>query len=141
MKPINIGLSEAQRREACVLLNRTLCNESLLLIKTRKFYWDVVGPQFMTLHKLWDTQYEALSEHVDEIAERIRYFGGFPVGTAAGFIEHGAPLATACDAMRPPYERPPSTRRAACGHNAVATSRQHASSRAAGPGAFRPAST
>jgi starvation-inducible DNA-binding protein len=88
MKPMNIGLTEEQRAVTCTLLNRTLCNAMLLLIKTRKFHWDVVGPQFMTLHRLWDEQYERISRHVDKVAERVRALGGYPVGTAAGFLEH-----------------------------------------------------
>jgi len=68
-------------------MNVALSNASLLTIKTKKFHWDVVGPQFMTLHKLWDEQYEALTDYVDEIAERIRMLGGYPIGTARGFLD------------------------------------------------------
>jgi starvation-inducible DNA-binding protein len=63
-----------------------LCDESLLLIKTKKAHWDVVGPQFLTLHKLLDSQYEKVAEYGDSVAERVRALGGFPVGTAAGFL-------------------------------------------------------
>lgn len=47
----------------------------------------MVGPQFLTLHKLLDEQYEKVAEYSDKIAERVRSLGGYPVGTAAGFIE------------------------------------------------------
>ena len=87
MKPINIGLNDDQRRGSIDLLNRMLADVSLLVIKTRKFHWDIVGPQFMTLHKLWDDHYEQMSTEVDEIAERARALGGYPVGTATGFLE------------------------------------------------------
>lgn len=87
MKPINIGLSDEQRRASVDILNRALSDAYLLVIKTKKFHWDVVGPQFMTLHKLWDKQYEALSDAVDEIAERVRALGSYPVGTATGFLQ------------------------------------------------------
>jgi starvation-inducible DNA-binding protein len=87
MENVNIGLSAEQRRGSVTILNKVLSNEMLLLIKTRKFHWDVVGPQFMTLHKLWDEQYEKISDFVDEVAERIRALGSYPVGTAKGFIE------------------------------------------------------
>lgn len=84
----NIGLSDAELEGSIKVLNRVLANESLLGVKTKKFHWDVVGPQFMTLHKLWDDQYEKLAEYQDEIAERVRTLGGFPVGTLAGFLRH-----------------------------------------------------
>lgn len=87
MQTINIGLSEEQRQGVIDLLNRDLADTYLLLVKTKKFHWDVVGPQFMTLHKLWEEHYETLTENVDEIAERIRTLGGYPVGTMEGFLQ------------------------------------------------------
>jgi starvation-inducible DNA-binding protein len=91
MKKLHIGLSDDQRRGSIDLLNAALCNESLLLIKTKKAHWDVVGPQFLTIHKMLDEQYEKIAGVVDKLAERIRALGGFPIGTAAGFIQ-GATL-------------------------------------------------
>lgn len=88
MRPINIGLTEEQRNGVIELLNRNLADVYLLLVKTRKYHWDVVGPQFRTMHELWQEQYEALSLQVDDIAERIRALGGYPLGTAEGFLRH-----------------------------------------------------
>lgn len=88
MRPINIGLTEAQRCDVIELLNHDLADTYLLLIKTRKYHWDVVGPQFRTLHELWQEQYEALAVAVDDIAERIRTLGGYPIGTAEGFLRY-----------------------------------------------------
>ncbi|AGY58431.1 Dps family protein [Gloeobacter kilaueensis] len=89
IKP-NIGLSPEQREGVVELLNRDLADVNLVLIKTKKYHWDVVGPQFRTLHKLWEEQYEALSLNGDKIAERVRALGGYPVGTAKGFLEYGS---------------------------------------------------
>jgi starvation-inducible DNA-binding protein len=83
----NIGLESREREGSIRVMNIALANASLLTIKTKKFHWDVVGPQFMTLHKLWDDQYETLTEYADEIAERIRMLGGYPIGTAQGFLQ------------------------------------------------------
>lgn len=90
MRPLNIGLTESQRRSVIDLLNHDLADVYLLLIKTRKYHWDVVGPQFRTLHELWQEQYEMLSNHVDDIAERIRTLGGYPLGTAEGFLRYAS---------------------------------------------------
>jgi starvation-inducible DNA-binding protein len=87
-RTINIGLSDREREGSIGILNAALSNAYLLLIKTKKYHWDVVGPQFMTLHKLWEEHYQTLSLSVDEYAERIRMLGGYPVGTAAGFLEY-----------------------------------------------------
>jgi starvation-inducible DNA-binding protein len=88
VQQINIGLSEEQRAGAIELLNHDLADTHLLIIKTKKHHWDVVGPEFRSLHLLWDEQYAALSKNEDEIAERIRMLGGYPVGTAQGFLSY-----------------------------------------------------
>ena len=90
MRKLNIGLTEEQRTGVIGLLNQDLANSYLLLIKTKKFHWDVVGPQFRSLHQLWEEQYQTLTETIDSVAERVRTLGGFPVGTAQGFLEHGS---------------------------------------------------
>lgn len=87
MRKLNIGLTEEQRNGVAKLLNEDLANSYLLLVKTKKFHWDVVGPQFRTLHQLWEEQYQALTETIDSIAERVRTLGGYPVGTMEGFLK------------------------------------------------------
>ncbi|KAI9132785.1 Dps family protein [Acaryochloris sp. CCMEE 5410] len=88
MQPYNIGLTTEQRQGVIQLLNQDLADLYLLVIKTKKYHWDVVGPQFMTLHQLWEEQYETLTSNVDACAERIRSLGGYPLGTAKGFLDH-----------------------------------------------------
>jgi starvation-inducible DNA-binding protein len=90
MRKINIGLSVETRRDVCDLLNRVLADEYLLLIKTKKYHWDVVGPQFRSLHELLEEQYQLLTETIDAVAERVRALGGYPVGTAEGFIKYAS---------------------------------------------------
>ncbi len=86
MRPINIGLTEPQRQGVIDLLNHDLADAYLLLVKTKKFHWDIVGPQFLTLHKLWEEHYNILTLNIDAIAERIRTLGGYPIGTMKGFL-------------------------------------------------------
>jgi starvation-inducible DNA-binding protein len=101
MRKPNIGLTDEQRQGVIDLLNQDLADTYLLLVKTKKSHWDVVGPQFMTLHKLWQAHYEALTINVDAIAERVRMLGGYPVGTMEGFLkicslkEHSGNIPTA----------------------------------------------
>ena len=88
MNRISIGLSEEQRQGVVNLLNTDLSDAYLLIIKTKKYHWDVVGPQFRTLHQLWEEHYTALALNIDAIAERVRQLGGYPVGTAKGFVDN-----------------------------------------------------
>jgi starvation-inducible DNA-binding protein len=107
MLSTNIGLTDEQREGVIDLLNHDLADAYLLLVKTKKFHWDVVGPQFLTLHRLWEEHYNILTENIDAIAERIRTLGGYPIGTMKGFLEYASlgehpgdvPMATEMVAM------------------------------------------
>ena len=83
MPTLNIGLSEEQRHGVIELLNKDLADLYLLLIKTKKYHWDVIGPQFRTLHTLWEEHYNALTISIDETAERVRQLGGYPIGNSS----------------------------------------------------------
>ncbi len=87
MRKLNIGLTEEQRQGVVNLLNQDLSDAYLLLVKTKKYHWDVTGPEFRTLHQLWEEHYEKLTLNIDAIAERVRKLGGFPVGTMEGFLK------------------------------------------------------
>jgi starvation-inducible DNA-binding protein len=88
MRPLNIGLTDEQREGVIKVLNNQLANAYLLIIKTKKYHWDVVGPQFRTIHEMLQEQYEQLAVTIDDIAERIRALGGYPIGTAEAFMKH-----------------------------------------------------
>lgn len=87
MSKLNIGLTDEQRKGVIDLLNKDLSDFYLLLIKTKKYHWDVVGPQFRTLHQLWEEHYQTLTENIDACAERVRSLGGYPAGTAEEFLK------------------------------------------------------
>jgi DNA-binding ferritin-like protein (oxidative damage protectant) len=53
-------------------LCRTLSEEYILQLKTQNFHWNVEGPSFFSLHKLFEEQYKEISELVDRAAEVIR---------------------------------------------------------------------
>jgi starvation-inducible DNA-binding protein len=89
MRPLNIGLTEEQRNGVIELLNKDLSDAYLLVVKTKKYHWDVVGPQFRSLHEIWEEQYQQLTENIDAIAERVRALGGYPIGTMEGFLKNG----------------------------------------------------
>lgn len=86
MQP-NIGLSEKQCQGVAQILTVLLADEYVLYTKTRNYHWNVVGPQFNDLHKLFEEQYKELNELVDEVAERIRSLGKQTAGTLAEFTQ------------------------------------------------------
>ena len=88
MSKINIGLTEEQLQGVIQLLNQNLADFYLLQIKTKKYHWDVIGPQFLTLQKIWEEQDETLSKNIDACAQRIRVLGNYPLGTAESFLKY-----------------------------------------------------
>jgi starvation-inducible DNA-binding protein len=56
-------------------LETTLANTYALYLKTQNYHWHVRGPQFKSLHELFEMQYQELAEAVDQIAERILMMG------------------------------------------------------------------
>jgi starvation-inducible DNA-binding protein len=84
---IDIGISEADRKDIANGLNRLLADTYTLYLMTHNFHWNVKGPMFNTLHLMFETQYTELAEAVDVIAERIRALGYPAPGTYGEFME------------------------------------------------------
>jgi len=82
-----IGISAENREKLVQLLNTLLADEFVLYVKTRNFHWNVFGMHFHDLHKFFESQYEALDEVVDQVAERARALGGFAYGSLAEFLK------------------------------------------------------
>src|SRR3990167_6550689 len=49
-----------------------LADSYILYLKTQNFHWNVQGPNFHSLHEMFEEQYQELAEAIDKIAERIR---------------------------------------------------------------------
>lgn len=85
MSNIAIGLTSEQRTAVTGLLRQTLADLYILYTKTRKYHWNVEGPHFSQLHKLFEEQYDVIDEAIDEVAERIRALGLYSPGSFAEF--------------------------------------------------------
>jgi starvation-inducible DNA-binding protein len=54
-----------------------------LYMRTHGYHWNVEGPNFKPLHELFEENYRAMWESLDEVAERIRALGVYaPMGGA-----------------------------------------------------------
>jgi starvation-inducible DNA-binding protein len=84
----NIGIRDGDRDGVIAILNTLLADEFVLYTKTRNYHWNVTGLQFNDLHKFFETQYEALDEVIDAVAERTRALGGRAFGTLEEFRKH-----------------------------------------------------
>src|SRR5688572_15357231 len=84
---IDIGIAENERVAIAQGLSHLLADTYTLYLKTHNFHWNVTGPQFQTLHLMFETHYTELAQAVDVIAERIRALGSFAPGTYAQFVK------------------------------------------------------
>ena len=75
-------LPEGTRAKACELLNARLADCIDLQTQCKQAHWNVKGPTFIALHKLFDEVNEDVEEYVDLIAERVVQLGGVAEGTA-----------------------------------------------------------
>jgi starvation-inducible DNA-binding protein len=75
------SLPAETRADAVRLLNHRLADCIDLQSQSKQAHWNVKGPQFIALHKLFDEIYEATEEYIDLIAERVVQLGGIAEGT------------------------------------------------------------
>lgn len=69
------------RNRIAQLLNARLADALDLESATKQAHWNVKGPNFISLHKLFDELHSNVEEHVDTLAERITALGGIALGT------------------------------------------------------------
>lgn len=68
-------------------LGKFLASSYVLYQKSLYYHWNVTGPQFVSLHTLFEEHYTELQTAIDEIAERIRAIGHKTPGTLADFAK------------------------------------------------------
>ncbi len=87
---VDIGIEENARNSVAEALNATLADTYSLYMKTHAYHWNVTGPQFQTLHVMFEEQYREMWEALDEIAERVRALGVFAPTSGKQFAELSA---------------------------------------------------
>jgi len=81
LNPTRNNLPEETRSQISDLLNRLLASGIDLRGQIKQAHWNVKGPNFIGLHKLFDKVHESVEEYVDQMAERIVQLGGTAEGT------------------------------------------------------------
>ena len=82
-----IGIANANRAAVVRVLNTLLADEFLLYVKSRRFHWNVEGPNFSELHALFQKHYEELGQVIDDVAERARALDGTAAGSLQEYLE------------------------------------------------------
>ncbi len=84
---IDIGISAGDRAAIAQGLSRLLADSYTLYLMTHNFHWNVIGPQFNSLHLMFMGQYTEQWNALDLIAERIRALGHPAPGTYKEFVK------------------------------------------------------
>jgi len=84
---IDLGMDDKQRRAIAAGLSKLLADTYTLYLKTHNFHWNVTGPQFNSLHLMFEGQYTELALAVDLIAERIRALGEPAPGSYSAYAK------------------------------------------------------
>ena len=69
------------RQQVIEILNTQLADTFDMVSIIKQAHWNIKGPQFIALHKLFDELAEGLMDYVDMLAERITALGGIAQGT------------------------------------------------------------
>lgn len=80
--PTKNDLPEATRSRVADLLNQRLADCIDLQTQCKQAHWNVKGPAFIALHKLFDDVNADVAAYVDLLAERVVQLGGTAQGTA-----------------------------------------------------------
>ncbi|MBL0319135.1 MAG: DNA starvation/stationary phase protection protein [Alphaproteobacteria bacterium] len=62
-------------------LHNVMADTYALYLKTQNYHWNVTGPQFASLHLLFEKQYQELALAIDLLAEHLRTFQERAPGT------------------------------------------------------------
>jgi starvation-inducible DNA-binding protein len=90
----NIGLNDEARLEIGQMLNLILADEYVLYATTHDYHWNVTGPEFRSLHKQFEEQYNQIAQWIDDVAERARTIG---VGARGNWAELTKAARTSAD--------------------------------------------
>jgi len=88
--PTKNDLPEASRLEAVGLLNQRLADCIDLQTQCKQAHWNVKGPTFIALHKLFDEINEDVQKYADLLAERVVQLGGVAEGTVGVVAERSS---------------------------------------------------
>ncbi|WP_188542983.1 Dps family protein [Rhodococcoides trifolii] len=80
------GMSTEDGTKVAALLQDRLNALNDLHLTLKHIHWNVVGPNFISVHEMLDPQVEAVRGFADEVAERIATLGGSAKGTPGTIV-------------------------------------------------------
>lgn len=75
------------KKELVGKVNGYLANVGVSYIKLHNLHWNVVGPEFKSVHEYLETLYDAFAEVLDEVAELLKMDGEMPLASLREYLE------------------------------------------------------
>lgn len=82
-----LGLDTEENETVILRMKVLLADLHVFAIKVHNFHWNITGPSFGPLHKLFDDVYGETQGRIDKVAERIRQVGGVATGSMKEFLD------------------------------------------------------
>lgn len=84
---MDIGIGGEGREKVAGVLKKALADTYAVYMKTHGYHWNVTGPQFRSLHLMFEEQYQDMWNALDDLAERIRALGVYAPGSGRQMAE------------------------------------------------------
>lgn len=68
-------------------MNRLIADFTVLNTKLHTYHYNVVGPEFYSLHVMLEKEYDTFHEWTDEVAEALKIAGEYPVSSLKEMLE------------------------------------------------------
>ena len=83
---MKLGLTDKQITHTISIFSAILSDLFVFQTKIQNYHWHVYGPHFGPLHEMFESFYKQTFEYIDQVAERIRFFGKSAPATLTEFL-------------------------------------------------------
>ena len=74
------------KKELAVKVNGYLANVAVSYVKLHNLHWNVVGPQFKSVHEYIETLYDGFADVLDAVAEVLKMQGEVPLSRMSDYL-------------------------------------------------------
>jgi len=82
-----MGISDIDALKITDQLDTLLSDYQVFFHKLQNFHWNIRGRQFYTLHERFEAMYNRTIEDMDDVAERIRFYGRLPTSRMSEWLK------------------------------------------------------
>ena len=82
-----MGISDIDAVKITDQLDTLLSDYQVFFHKLQNFHWNIRGKQFYTLHERFESMYNRSIGAMDDVAERIRFYGRLPTSRMSAWLK------------------------------------------------------